>query len=208
MGEAELVKAFGALFAIMNPFVNLPIFLALTSGLSAAEQRRFALRVVTLSAVMCALVIVGGRSVLSLFGISVDTIRIAGGLVLCQIAWSMLNGGAIRAHHGSAGESDHMAQLTALAFYPITFPILVGPGTIATLILYASHGNDENRLVLGGIVVVLLAMVFAVFAFAAAIGSVLGASLRMIVTRLMGMILLAIGVDMVLAGIAARFSLG
>ncbi|MEM9752909.1 MAG: MarC family protein [Planctomycetota bacterium] len=202
MDQAELIKAFGAFFAIMNPLVNLPIFLALTDGFSVKQQRALAIKITLYAAMMCAVILVAGQAILGLFGVNVDVFRIAGGVVLAHIAWSMLNGGAAASHHGTDRERDQMDDLSALAFYPITFPMIVGPGTIATLVIYAGHTNGPVGLAaVGGVVAVVLAILGTVLFFASLIGKVLSETMRSITTRLMGMILLAIAVEMVVAGL-------
>lgn len=166
MDYSELTKAFGAFFAIMNPFVNLPIFLALTAGFTVAQQRVLAVKITVFSAIMCAIILFAGQKIIGFFRITIDQFRIAGGIVLSYIAWSMLNGQTITSHQGTDDEKDHMADLTGLAFYPITFPMIVGPGTIATLIIYAGHATDvEDLLSIGGVVAVVLAILFVVFVF-------------------------------------------
>lgn len=202
MDFTELTKAFGAFFAIMNPFVNLPIFLALTTGFTVAQQRTVAVKMVLFSAVMCAVILVAGQKIIGLFGISVDAFRVAGGVVLASIAWSMLNGKSITSHHGTDEEKSQMKELSSLAFYPITFPIVVGPGTIATIIIYAGQSTTiEGTLAVGTVLAVVLAILFAVLFFASAFGKVLSDTMRVITMRLMGMILLAISVDMVVDGL-------
>ncbi|MGC3938490.1 MarC family protein [Roseobacter sp. EG26] len=204
MDFAELTRAFGAFFAIMNPFVNLPIFLALTVGFTVAEQRTLAIKVTFFSAIMCGVILFAGQKIIGFFGITVDQFRIAGGIVLAHIAWSMLNGSSIVSHHGTDQEKDHMQDLSGLAFYPIAFPMIVGPGTIATLIIYAGHAKGLGGLLaVGGIVGAILAMLFAVLFFASFFGKVLSDTMRVIMTRLMGMILLAIAVEMIVAGAKA-----
>ncbi len=204
MDYPELIKVFGALFAIMNPFVNLPIFLALTAGFTVAQQRTLAVKVTVFSAVMCTVILIAGQQIIGFFGITIDEFRIAGGIVLSHIAWSMLNGNSVTSHQGTEQEQDHMQDLTGLAFYPITFPVIVGPGTIATLIIYAGHTTGLNTmLALGGIVGVILTLLFVVLFFAAFFGKVLSDTMRVIMTRLMGMILLAIAVEMIVAGVKA-----
>ena len=204
MDAAELTKAFGAFFAIMNPFVNLPIFLALTAGFTVAQQRILAVKITCFSAIMCAVILFAGQKIIGFFGVTIDQFRIAGGVVLAHIAWSMLNGGNIASHHGTDQEKDHMADLSGMAFYPITFPMIVGPGTIATLIIYAGHAKGMAGLAeIGAIVGVILVMLFSVLFFASFFGKVLSDTMRVIMTRLMGMILLAIAVDMVVTGIKA-----
>ncbi|PLW77204.1 MarC family protein [Cohaesibacter celericrescens] len=204
MDSAELTKAFGAFFAIMNPFVNLPLFLALTTKFSVVQQRTLAVKVILFSAIMCAVILFAGQQIIGFFGISIDLFRIAGGIVLAHIAWSMLNGQDITSHHGTDGEKEHMADLSGLAFYPITFPMIVGPGTIATLIIYAGHTQGIKEFIyIGGVVAVILAILFVALFFASFFGKVLSDTMRVIMTRLMGMILLAIAVEMIVAGVKA-----
>ena len=206
MDAIELTKAFGTFFAIINPFVNLPIFLALTTGFTVPQQRSLAIKVALFSAVMCAVLLLLGNNIIVFFGITVDQFRIAGGIVLAHIAWSMLNGNTITSHHGTETEQSQMASLSALAFYPITFPMIVGPGTIATLIIYAGHAKGAGGLLeVGAVVGVILAMLLAVLFFASFFGKVLSDTMRVIMTRLMGMILLSIAVEMIVAGLAAVF---
>ncbi|MDD8021898.1 MAG: MarC family protein, partial [Paracoccaceae bacterium] len=197
-------KAFGAFFAIMNPFVNLPIFLALTAGFTVSQQRTLAAKVTLFSAIMCAVLLFTGQKIIGFFGITIDQFRIAGGAVLAHIAWSMLNGDSITSHHGTEKEQDHMQDLSGLAFYPITFPMIVGPGTITTLIIYAGHAKGfEGLMEIGGVVAVILAMLFVVLFFASLSEKVLTDTMRVIMTRLMGLILLAISVEMIVAGTKA-----
>ncbi|MFV0473551.1 MAG: MarC family protein [Pikeienuella sp.] len=204
MDYTELTRAFGAFFAIMNPFVNLPIFLALTAGLTIGAQRALAVRVAACSAVMCAVILFAGREIIGFFGIGVDEFRVAGGAVLAHIAWSMLNGGGFASHHGAEGEETGAQDLSGMAFYPITFPMIVGPGTIATIIIYAGHaGSFAETLEIGAVIAAILAILFAVLFFAATFGKVLTATMRVITTRLMGMILLAISVEMIFDGAQA-----
>ena len=128
MAIAVLVKALGAFFAIMNPFVNLPLFLSLTQGQDAVTQRRTAVRTTISSTVMCAVVLFLGAAILRFFGIGVDDFRIAGGIVLLIISLSMLNGSGSSAHEGSVQEKEQHDVVAGdgndVAFYPMTFPIL------------------------------------------------------------------------------------
>lgn len=204
MEYALIVKAFGAFFAIMNPFVNLPIFLSMTESYSVAQQRVLAGKIALFSLIMCAVILLAGNQIIGFFGISVDEFRVAGGIVLAHIAWSMLNGSTAASHHGTNSERDSMADLSGLAFYPITFPMVVGPGTIATIIIYAGHSTSFSALLsIGFVIAVILGLLFGVLFFASFFGKVLTDTMRTIMTRLMGMILLAIAVEMMFAGAKA-----
>ncbi len=208
MDPALLVQALGGFFAIMNPFVALPMFLALTAGLDAAGQRRTALKVGLYCLVMVTVIMVGGSAVLGFFGITVDDFRVAGGLVLLMIALGMLNGGS-KVHGGNETEQRHQtkqAEAGDVAFYPLTFPMLVGPGTITTIVVFTSHAqNLSGYLSIGAAALITLALLFVVLWFAPTIGHHLGQTLRTIMTRLMGMILAGIAVQMIVAGVKALF---
>ncbi len=200
MDSVFLIKFAGAVFAIMNPFVNLPMFLSLTDDMSSAEQRRTGLMTVAYSAALCAVVALGGQKILQFFGISVDDFRTAGGIVLMMIGLGMLNGSAGSAHHGTAAEKATNEARRAVAFYPMSFPMLVGPGTIATIILFTGQARGIADFIAIGLVLAgnLLALVLV---FAANIGHLMSQTLRMVMIRLMGMILTAIAVDMIASGL-------
>ena len=201
MDYSLLASAFGAFFAIVNPFVNLPLYLALTSDYSITDQRKLALKVTIYSTIICMILLVLGKNIIGLFGVSIDGFRIAGGLILAGISWSMLHGLAITPHHGSDAEQDHLAELSNLAFYPITFPMIAGPGTMATIIIFTGQSTGYKALITIGVVIIaVLLLLFVVFYFASYFDKILSDKMKFIMTRIMGMILLAISVEMTIAG--------
>lgn len=201
MDTALFIKALGAFFAIMNPFVMLPVFLSMTSDHTPAQQRRLGLAVAGFSALLAAAVMAAGAQVLSFFGISVDDFRVAGGIVLFAIGLGMLNGSASPAHHGTESEQAGHAELNSLAFYPMAFPMVVGPGTIATILVLTGNAGTDGRIAVGSAAAVVLAVLALVLVFAAQIGRVMSQSLRVVTIRLMGMILAAVSVDMIVTGL-------
>ena len=206
MDQLFAIKFFGALFAIMNPLTNLPIFLSLTSGIDPAEQRRVARQVVLNAAVLCVVVVLLGQQILDLFGIDINSFRTAGGIVLAGIGWNMLNGEQSTSHSGTPDERLQQAQVQNIAFYPMAFPILVGPGTMSALLVFL-HQADSPRHYIGYalVVVVVLVLLAVVLRYASNIGRHLSETLRVIMTRIMGMILLAIAVQMTVEGLTALF---
>ncbi|MFT8585696.1 MarC family protein [Acetobacter papayae] len=206
MDHTEIIKALGTFLAVMNPFLSLPVFLAMTAGFSAGQQRALAFKVTVYSAIMCLIILLAGQKIIGFFGITIDQFRVAGGIVLAQISWSMLNGSTITSHQGSDHEQAQAQNLSSLAFYPLTFPLVIGPGTIATTIIYTGSGSSVTDMMeIGGIIAGILLILFVTLFFAAAIGRVMSETMRTITTRLMGMILLAISVGMVIAGLKATF---
>jgi multiple antibiotic resistance protein len=198
------LRFFGALFAIMNPLMVLPLFLALTDRFSVHDQRRTALAVTFYTLVMCAAVGLVGSHVLAFFGVGIDDFRIAGGLVLAIISLNMLNGAGNPAHEGGKTETVEPTRIDAVAFYPLTFPMVIGPGTITTLLVFLQGARSSgDYVVFAGVVLVIVAILGVVLYFAASIGEHLSATLRVIISRLMGMILLAISMSMLAAGVKA-----
>jgi multiple antibiotic resistance protein len=199
-----LARAIGALFAIMNPFVALPIFLSLTAGATTAEMKRLAISTTVYAAAMCAVVAVAGQALLGFFGITVDDFRVAGGLVLLLIGLGMLNGQESTAHHRTPAEQASTPDASNIAFYPMAFPMIVGPGTITTILIFIGQAKGpEQHAAVGAAAALVLAAMAVVLFFASAIGRFMSQTLRVITTRLMGMILAAIAVEMIAAGLKA-----
>jgi multiple antibiotic resistance protein len=155
---------------------------------------------------MCLVVALVGKQVLDLFGIDIDSLRAAGDLVLAGIGWSMLNGMHHTLHTGTDEERQQQEKVENIAFYPMAFPMPVGPGTIAALLVFLREAKSAaSYAAYAAVVAVVLLMVGGTLHFAGAIGAHLSQTLRVIMTRIMGMILLAIAVQMVVAGLSKLF---
>lgn len=199
-------QVFAALFAIMNPIANVPIFLSLTEGVSDTGRRKIAITVSIGVAVGCVVSAVAGGAILHVFGLTVNDFRLAGGLLVLLIALSMLHGSSSTQHAPTTGESATLAQAESVAIYPLTIPLLVGPGTIATLIVLgqsAFHTGKEMGLALG--ILVFLAVLVVALLSAPFVGRHLSPKMTAITQRLMGMILAAIAMQMIVASLQAFF---
>ncbi len=204
MDSVFAIKLFGALFAIMNPISNLPVFLSVTEGAPVPVQRQIALKVALFALIMGAVIALAGNQVLTLFGISIDDFRVAGGIVVLMIGLGMLHGTDNSTHHGSSSEQAAYPDAATVAFYPLTFPIIIGPGTITTLIVFWGQASGPaDKITFGLVFGALVAMLAVAFWFAADLGRLLSASARVIMSRLMGMILAAIAIDMIATGLKA-----
>ncbi|WP_146343872.1 MarC family protein [Phaeobacter marinintestinus] len=196
------VTFFGALFAIMNPITNLPVFLTVTDGATPAQQRQVALKTALYCTIMGALFAFAGQQALNFFGISVDDFRLAGGLVVLLIGLNMLHGEKSSSHHGTDEEKESYPAVDTVAFYPLTFPILVGPGTITTLILFAHKIKTPTDMAAYiGVFAGIIALLVLVFWNAPTLSKHLTSSMRVIMSRLMGMILAAIAMAMITDGL-------
>lgn len=206
MTLAFSMKVFAAMFAIMNPIANIPVFLSLTEGFSEAEQRRTALVAFIGVSIGCVVSAVAGSAILGVFGLSVDDFRIAGGLLVLLIALSMLHGSPSAQHQPNASEMDGGQDI---AIYPLTVPLLVGPGTIATLIVLGQSAVEQGQVASLALGLAAFLLLLAVSLLSAPyLGRLLSPKVTAIAQRLMGMILAAIAVQMMLAGLQAVFRAG
>lgn len=198
MDSGLALHVFSALFAIMNPIANMGILLSLTAGMDAARQRRVALVSATAAAVGCALSVVAGTAILAFFGIDTNSFRVAGGVLVFLIALSMIHGEQSSSHHGSAREKGQPAGSgDDPSVFPLAVPILVGPGTISTLVVFANHAETwPQKTGLWAGVAAALMVLGAVFVAAPTLSRIMGPTAERIVTRVMGMLLAAIGVGM------------
>lgn len=203
---AFAVKVFAALFAIMNPIANIPIFLSLTEGSSDTDRRRIAATVLVGVTVGCVISAVAGSAILSAFGLTVNDFRLAGGLLVLLIALSMVHGSASAQHRPSDKEIGQPSDAQDIAIYPLTIPLLVGPGTIATLIVFGNTAlADREILGLAVGLAIFLALLAASLFAAPYLARFLSAKVTAIAQRLMGMILAAIAMQMIVASLQAAF---
>lgn len=199
-------KLFAALFAIMNPLSTIPVFLALTADATMAERRSAMLGMLTtivLGSFICAL---GGQWLLSIFGIDVNHFRLAGGLIVLLIALNMLNGDESSAHHGTDEEKKTYSTATNVGIYPLGIPIAFGPGTMATIIVFAQSVNGAEALVgyYAGLIgyLVFFGVLLAIAPF---IANWLSPTALSISKRLMGIILAAIAAEMIAGALGKLF---
>ena len=202
------IKVFTALFAIMNPIANIPVFLSLTSGASDAARRRIALTATLGVTVGCIISAVAGQAILHVFGLGIDDFRLAGGLLILLIALSMVHGSPSSQHASTPAENGDLADRNAedMAVYPLTIPLLVGPGTITSMIILGHDAAVSGQAIAFGIGLGAFLLLLSAGLFAAPlIGHYLSAKATAITQRLMGMILAAIAMQMMLASLQHVF---
>jgi len=191
-----------AFFAIMNPIANAPLFMGLTEGLDLGARRRIALYSVALAFVIVALFAIFGRQIFILFGITLPAFRIAGGILVGLVGYHLLQGQESSIH--TPTEQDNALSRDAalgVAITPLALPILAGPGTIATAMNFAADSTlPELVLVLSALGLVCL-LTLAAFLASDSLVSFLGQNAIKVVSRLMGLILAVIGVQMLIVGI-------
>jgi multiple antibiotic resistance protein len=204
---------YGALFPIINPIGCTPIFLAMTQRLSPEAHRDLVLRVAINSFGLLVGAIFVGSYVLQFFGISLPVMRIAGGLVVVAFTWKMLNDDN-GVTERKAKETDHRdeADRGLEAFYPLTMPLTIGPGSISVAVALGSErpkvlSDWQTLLQLGGGAMAgalaLAATIYVCYRFADRVVMALGATAMNVMTRLMAFILLCIGIQILWTGVSA-----
>jgi len=212
----ELGKLFVTVLAISNPLGNLAIFISMAAR-SAPQQILDCLRTMTI-ALFCIFAIsaVFGNAILSLFGISISALQCAGGLLLLKIGLSMIGGSVDNSHKSVDHDnvkprkkaSDKDDELASQAVIPLALPLLGGPGAISAIILYASSHVHEasftNLLQLGSILLTLLVIcliIYVVFRVGISVKALHNPEVASIMTKVMGLLIMSIAVDMVLTGL-------
>ena len=203
----DLLKPLIALLAIVNPIGAVPFFLAFTQGLSR-EQRQRTLRVSAFSA-FCVIAVSGvaGLQIIGFFGISIASFQVGGGMLLLISSLHMLNAQPAESGRDDLAEGQTRADAgVSIAVVPLTIPLLTGPATISTVVIYAEKAKTFWQLgtLVGYGVVVALATALC-FALAQPIARVLGKTGINVMTRLMGLILAALAVEVMSDGLAKLF---
>jgi len=202
----ERLSEFVTLFIVVNPISALPMFLALTAGFDTAQQRRVAVTAVLTSFGVLVLFIIAGGFLLEKMGISLRSFQIAGGIILFLVALDMVRGSSYAPASGGSGDGDHA---TAVAIYPLAIPKIAGPGTMLTVVLLTDdHRFDFAQLSLTtSVLAIVLAITLAVLLLAAPVSRLIGNAGISIMSRVMGMILVALAVHTVLSAFAGWLGL-
>ncbi|WP_028203648.1 MarC family protein [Paraburkholderia nodosa] len=200
---------FAGLFPVLNPPAAGFIVLSMLPHATASE-RAFLARIIAINSLFILLgSLIMGAYVLSFFGISIPVLRVAGGLVIAFAGWNLLHkspGGAEAAQSQAPPDSARQATLRATAFYPLTLPVTVGPGSIAVAIALGT-GRPRGHVQLVNVVGVLLALIvlcgciYLCVRFAGHVGKRLGPVGTEVLMRLLAFVLLCIGLQILWLGI-------
>lgn len=199
MDTTFLLTAFITVFVIVDPIGQTPLFVALTQGMDQATRRAVAIRACVTAALIMIAFATFGEALLGVVGISMSAFRIAGGILLFLTALDMLfDRRSKRRKEQTDGEDDTHDP----SIFPLAIPLIAGPGTITTVILLAGEAQGiEGMALVIGVMLAVLAIVFALFLAAGLLERALGKTGINVVTRLLGMLLAALAVQFVLDGL-------
>lgn len=199
------LTSFGALFSIMNPLGTVPVFVGLTQENSKKERAITAFWTAIDVFIILLLSLFAGKYILSFFGISLNALKIAGGMIIASSGFALLTG-KFKEHKGMKRErvQQDIENRDAISLTPLAIPMLAGPGTISLLIAYNQEyqSTDQIMIILGAMLLVTIA-IYVILKSSHYIVKILGASGINALSRIIGFVVIAIGVEYIISSVTA-----
>jgi multiple antibiotic resistance protein len=204
------LHAFTTLFVVIDPLGLVPVLVALTIGVAAAERRRMALRGTLVAGVILLGFALVGDPLLRLLGIGMPAFRIAGGIMLLWIALEMVFARRTDRRSRSADALRAVGGPDDISVFPLAIPLLAGPGAITSImLLMARHEGDlAAQAIVIAVLLVVMALCVVIFLFVEPLERLLGPTLAHVVSRLLGILLAALAVQYILDGLRNAFGIG
>lgn len=188
-----------AFFAMMNPISNLPAYMALVADDSQKISRKIAFRSLLIAFVIITVFIFSGDFIFKVFGITIVSFRIAGGILVAVIGYHMINGNHSPSYKGMEQQAVNLDQMS-IAISPLAMPLFAGPGTITTALSLA-NGGLRNQLITVVAFALLCVITYLLLRSAKQIADFLGKNLMKIITKMMGLLLFSIGIQMIIVSV-------
>lgn len=203
----ELLKIFVVFFVVVEPISLVPIFGALTRGGEPGYRQRMAFKATSIAAGIFVFFALVGEQLLETLGISVDAFRIGGGLLLFMVAVDMVFARQSGLRSTTVREQDEARYREDVSVFPLAFPLISGPGALATLLLLLGDIGDDPWMFAGlvGVIVLVLAITLVLMLLTEPVMRVLGVTGANVVSRLLGVVLVALAVQYVADGVQALF---
>ena len=189
---------FTSFFTLINPLGTMPVFLSMTTGMSAKEREKIARKATAVAFFIMISFTIFGPFLFELFGLSTNGFRIAGGIVIMKIGYDML-----QAHYTHVECDEKSLQQTAddLSVTPLAIPMLCGPGAIANgIVLMEDAGTWVNKAVLIGVIALVFVLTFFILKASTRLVLLMGETGNNVMMRLMGLILMVIAVECFVSG--------
>ncbi|KQN71201.1 MarC family transcriptional regulator [Sphingomonas sp. Leaf67] len=193
-------------FVVIDPPGCAPIYAGLTTGASDVQRRAMAIRAVGIATAILVVFALFGQALLKALGISLDSFRIAGGIMLFLIALEMVFEKRTQRREDRAQKIIETHEVEDVSTFPMAMPMIAGPGSIASVMLLMSQVGDwtARAVVLGALASILLLTLIALLA-AGPLMKLLGARIEAVITRLLGVLLAALAAQFVIDGLRASF---
>lgn len=198
----EYIKIFTALLSLVNPIGVIPVFVSLTNNMSGQERSNIAKAASVAVALILIVAALIGRTLLDFFGISIDSFKVGGGIMLMLMSISMMQARNTLGRQ-TPEEAKEAEDKKSIAVVPIAMPLLAGPGAISTVIIYSHASFQPVHIGLIILITLLVALLtWASLLAADPISKIMSKTAINIATRLMGLLLAAISVEFIAGGLA------
>ena len=193
----------GSLFSVVNPLGAVPIYLTLTSSSTAIHREVTARKTSMWFFLILVVFFFAGTYILDFFGISLNALRIAGGLIIVNSGYGLLNS-KFEERRISDEIEEEAQEAEDVSFTPMAMPMLSGPGSISLLIsLFAQQSEWVSRGLIIGVIATMALLIWVVLHFAPALFRLLGRGGLAALSRIMGFLVMAIGIEMLIAGLVS-----
>ncbi len=204
MDLAFAITAFASMFAIVNPVGNIPVFVAVTEGYSPELKKKVRTKVCVVAGGVLIIFALFGNYIFDLYGITIPAFKIAGGILLFSIAFTMTRGQMTRAKI-SEEETQEATEKDEVGVVPLGIPLFAGPGAITTVMIYVSYALNSSNVTFDFIsifigILGIIGISYLLLKYADPLFSRMGRSGAMAFTRIMGLLLAAMAVEFMISG--------
>ncbi|WP_276382080.1 MarC family NAAT transporter [Flavobacterium sp. H4147] len=196
------IYLFAALFSVLNPIGTVPIFVGLTQHDSQKERSRISLWTAINVFIILLVSYFIGQYVLTFFGISIDALRIAGGIVIVNSGFSLLSGKFNKKRGINKKIENEAQQRNDIALTPLAIPMLAGPGSISLLIAFYQEHHQIDEIIISSLAILAIGIaIFIILKSAHYLARILGASGIVAISRIVGFIVISIGIQYIVSSI-------
>ena len=198
------IYLFAALFSVLNPIGTVPIFVGLTQHDDIKERSRISLWTAIDVFLILIISFFVGQYVLDFFGISIDALRIAGGLIIVNSGFALLSGKFNKTRGINKKVENAIQHRNDIALTPLAIPMLAGPGSISLLIAFYQEHHQVNEMVIASLAILTVAFsIFLILRSAHYLAKILGPSGIVAISRIVGFIVIAIGIQYIVSAVVS-----
>lgn len=193
---------FGGLFSVLNPIGTVPIFVSLTHDYSKIERSKVSLLTSFNVFIILLISFFVGQYVLTFFGITISALRITGGLIIASSGFSLLNGRFTKNRGINKEVEKDIEGRNAIALTPLAMPMLAGPGSISLLITFYQEHHSTNEIILSTLAILAIStVIFLILRSAEYLSRILGASGIVAISRIIGFLTIALGIQYIISAL-------
>ena len=191
-----------ALFSVLNPIGTVPIFVGLTQDYTQKERSKVSLLTALNVFIILIISFFIGQYVLEFFGITITALRIAGGIIIASSGFSLLNGKFSKNRGIYKKVEEDIQMRNSIALTPLAMPMLAGPGSISLLITFYQEHNTTNEIIFSSLAILIVSvLIFIILRSAHYLAKILGASGIVAISRIIGFLTIAIGIQYIISSV-------